>query len=182
MNIATISYRSLQAALYRVLNPLCERSSSAVKIACVPNGSEHRFVVLIDERWRHRVYSLLAERTSVTIPADAGPLNLSPQQAQEVGKLSCGARPTAGGAPRLRSRLRRLPDVRGDALEHTFRDLVVELQQHRLVIRRLRLQVDLDTPYPRREIRAHEHEIAAIGRPRRVEDAESRWMRHPAVR
>lgn len=121
MNIATLSYRSLQAGLYRVLNPLCERSGSAVKIACVPNGSEHRFVVFIDERWRHRVYSLLAERTSVAIPADAGPLNLSPQQAQEVAKLTLelDLQPALDTPPSHPPQ--KVADVRGDAREPTFR-------------------------------------------------------------
>jgi hypothetical protein len=94
-----------------------------VRIAVVPNGTEYRFVVLIDERWRSEVYSLIAERTSISIPADGGPLNLSLQQARELSELGAEAEvlpevPVPATAPvRLP---RRMPDLRGGAIEHTF--------------------------------------------------------------
>jgi len=47
MSIATTTNRSLLAGLYRTLDPLCEETCDAVRIACVPNGTEHRFVVRI---------------------------------------------------------------------------------------------------------------------------------------
>lgn len=115
MSIATTTNRSLLAGLYRALDPLCEQTCDAVRIACVPNGTEHRFVVLIDERWRPGVYSLLAERTSIAIPADGGPLNLSAEQAHELGQLAPEhLEPRPVRAPR------RMPDLRGGAIEHTF--------------------------------------------------------------
>jgi hypothetical protein len=119
MSIATTTNRSLLAGLYRALDPLCEQTCDAVRIACVPNGTEHRFVVLIDERWRPGVYSLLAERTSIAIPADGGPLNLSAEQAQELGQLAPATAPEHIEPRPLRAP-RRMPDLRGGAIEHTF--------------------------------------------------------------
>jgi hypothetical protein len=134
MSIATTTNRSLLAGLYRALDPLCEETCDAVRIACVPNGAEHRFVVRIDERWRSDVYCLLAERTSVAIPADGGPLNLSAAEAHEVGQLAAvlvaerpmperpvADRPMADRVEPLPLRApRHMPDIRGGALEHTF--------------------------------------------------------------
>jgi hypothetical protein len=119
MSIATTNNRSLLAGLYRALDPLCEETCDAVRIACVPNGTEYRFIVLIDERWRPDVYNLLAERTNVAIPADGGPLNLSAAQAHEIGQLVPDAAP-ARIEPRPLRAPRHMPDLRGGALEHTF--------------------------------------------------------------
>ncbi|HXV06673.1 MAG TPA: hypothetical protein VD791_01475 [Burkholderiales bacterium] len=138
MSIATTTNRSLLAGLYRALDPLCEETCDAVRIACVPNGAEHRFIVRIDERWRPDVYCLLAERTSVAIPADGGPLNLSAAEAHEVAQLTTvlvaerpvperpadrplADRPMADRVEPLPLRTpRHMPDIRGGALEHTF--------------------------------------------------------------
>jgi hypothetical protein len=123
MSIATTTFRVLLGAMYRALDPLCEQTSSAVRIAVVPNGTEYRFVVLIDERWRSEVYSLIAERTSISIPADGGPLNLSLQQARELSELGADAEvlPEVPAPATASVRLpRRMPDLRGGAIEHTF--------------------------------------------------------------
>jgi hypothetical protein len=119
MSIATTTFRVLLGAMYRALDPLCEQTSSAVRIACVPNGTEYRFVVLIDERWRSEVYALVAERTNIPIPPDGGPLNLSLQQAREVSELA----PEVELLPEVLLPVRmprRMPDIRGGAIEHTF--------------------------------------------------------------
>jgi hypothetical protein len=138
MTIATTTNRSLMAGLYRALDPLCEETCDAVRIACVPNGAEHRFIVRIDERWRADVYCLLAERTSVALPADGGPLNLSAAEAHEVAQLATvlvaerpvpertadrplADHPIADRVEPLPLRApRHMPDIRGGALEHTF--------------------------------------------------------------
>ena len=143
MSMATTTNRSLLAGLYRALDPLCEETCDAVRIACVPNGAEHRFIVRIDERWRPDVYCLLAERSSIAIPADGGPLNLSAAEAHEVGQLAAvlmaerpiaehpmpdpmaerpmADRPMAERMEPLPLRApRHMPDIRGGALEHTF--------------------------------------------------------------
>ncbi len=138
MSMATTTNRSLLAGLYRALDPLCEETCDAVRIACVPNGAEHRFIVRIDERWRPDVYCLLAERSSIAIPADGGPLNLSAAEAYEVGQLAAvlmaerpiaehpmpdplADRPMAEHMEPLPLRApRHMPDIRGGALEHTF--------------------------------------------------------------
>jgi len=119
MSIATTTNRSLLAGLYRTLDPLCEETCDAVRIACVPNGTEHRFVVRIDERWRSDVYCLLAERTSISIPADGRPLNLSAAEAHESGQLAPAPMPERIEPLPLRAP-RHMPDIRGGALEHTF--------------------------------------------------------------
>jgi len=119
MSIATTTYRSLLGAIYRALDPLCEQTSGAVRIACVPNGTEYRFVILIDERWRSQVYGLLAERTSIPIPPDGGPLNLSLEQAREVSELAAEVEVKPAIARPVRMP-RRMPDLRGGAIEHTF--------------------------------------------------------------
>jgi len=139
MSIAMTTNRSLLAGLYRALDPLCEETCDAVRIACIPNGTEHRFIVRIDERWRPDVYCLLAERSSVAIPADGGPLNLSAAEAHEVCQLAplpvperamperpVAERPIADRPiperiePLPLRAPRHMPDIRGGALEHTF--------------------------------------------------------------
>lgn len=119
MSIATTTHRSLLGAMYRALDPMCEQTTAAVRIACVPNGTECRFVVLIEQRWRSEVYALLAERTSISTPPDGGPLNLSLQQAREVGELAAEVEMPAEVSHPVRMP-RRMPDIRGGAIEHTF--------------------------------------------------------------
>jgi hypothetical protein len=112
----TTSNRSVQAALYRALETLCNGSWSAVRIACVPNGTESRFMVRIEPEWRAEVYAYLAEHSDVRIPPDGSALNLSLEQAMQLGALH---------APVVSSELARAPrrmspDLTGDGLRHTF--------------------------------------------------------------
>jgi hypothetical protein len=96
MNISTTN-RAVITAMHRVLESLCGGDWSAVRVACVPNGIDYRFVASIDERWRPEVYEYLAARTDILIPADAGPLNLSTEQAVSLGQMQHpGQAETAG--------------------------------------------------------------------------------------
>ena len=79
--------RDVTAALYRVLEALCEGCWSAVRIACVPNGLEYRFLVRIEAAWRPQVYAYLAQHADIYVPADGGSLNLSAKEAKRVGQL-----------------------------------------------------------------------------------------------
>ena len=60
---------------------------------------------------------------------------------------------------------------------------IVEVEQHRLVVGEPRVEVDADLAHARRQILAHEDEIAAVGRLRvaMVVHAEGRLVRAPAV-
>lgn len=110
------SNRSVMAALYRALEELCNGSWSAVRVACVANGTEYRFVVRIEPEWRSRVYAHLAEHSPIRIPPDGGALNLSAEEAAQLAAV----RASASAVPAERA-LRRLPtDIRGEALRHTF--------------------------------------------------------------
>ena len=112
---AAVSNRSVMAALYRGLESLCNGSWSAVRVACVPNGTEHRFVVCIEPEWRNAVYSWLAEHSNVQIPADGGPLNLSAEEAVRLGEI-----PHPASTQSARTARRLASDVRGESLQHTF--------------------------------------------------------------
>ena len=90
MNISTTN-RAVITAMHRVLESLCDGDWSAVRVACVPNGIDYRFIASIDERFRCEVYEYLASRTDILIPADAGPLNLSIEQAVALGRMDLTA-------------------------------------------------------------------------------------------
>lgn len=91
MNISTTN-RAIITAMHRVLESFCGGDWAAVRVACVPNGLDYRFVASIEERWRPEVYELLAERTDILIPADGGPLNLSTEQAVALGAMELVAK------------------------------------------------------------------------------------------
>jgi hypothetical protein len=84
---AALSNRSVMAALYRAFESLCNGSWSAVRVACVPNGVESRFVVRIEPEWRSTVYAYLAEHSAVMIPPDGSALNLSAEEAVRLGAI-----------------------------------------------------------------------------------------------
>ena len=74
-----------------------------MRVACVPNGIEYRFWPPLKTQAPLRVCPL-AEHTAMPIPADGRPLNLSQEQAVELGRfdpekpsLQCLRR--AAGAP-----------------------------------------------------------------------------------
>jgi hypothetical protein len=68
MSIATTTNRSLLAGLYRALDPLCETWTGA-HCLCAQRYDTASGATSA----RSGVYCLLAERTSVAIPADGGP-------------------------------------------------------------------------------------------------------------
>jgi hypothetical protein len=109
------SNRSVMAALYRALEELCNGSWSAVRVACVPNGTEHRFVVRIEPEWRSTVYGYLAEHSPIQIPPDGGALNLSAEEAMLLGAAAAQPTTLPERAPRRMS-----TDIRGETLRHTF--------------------------------------------------------------
>ena len=76
------------SVLSRALETLCEGCWSAIRVACVPNGLEYRFLVRIEAPWRPDVYSYLAKHTKIWIPPDGGPLNLSMDEALHMGVLA----------------------------------------------------------------------------------------------
>jgi hypothetical protein len=115
MQMEAVSNRSVMAALYRALENLCNGSWSAVRVACVPNGTEHRFVVRIEPEWRSTVYAYLAEHSAISIPPDGGALNLSAEEAVQLGSVHGHASTTRERAPRRLS-----TDIRGETLRHTF--------------------------------------------------------------
>ena len=86
MNISAAN-RSVLTSMHRVLEQLCDGDWSAVRVACVPNGIEYRFLATVVDTRRPSVYGFLAEYTDMPIPADGGPLNLSEEQALELGQL-----------------------------------------------------------------------------------------------
>jgi hypothetical protein len=101
---AALSNRSVMAALYRAFESLCNGSWSAVRVACVPNGIESRFVVRIEPEWRNTVYAYLAEHSAVMIPPDGGALNLSAEEAVRLGAIhdaALGVAPPVGTAASL---------------------------------------------------------------------------------
>src|SRR5581483_3770913 len=93
MNISTTN-RAVMTAMHRILESLCGGDWSAVRVACVPNGIDYRFIACIGERWRPEVYEYLAARTDILIPADGGPLNLSIEQAVALGKMNLTSKST----------------------------------------------------------------------------------------
>jgi hypothetical protein len=113
---AAVSSRSVMAALYGALEGLCNGSWSAVRVACVLNGAENRFLVRIEPEWRTAVYTHLAQHSDIRIPPDGGPLNLSAEEAVRLGAMTAHA--PAASADRPARRLS--SDVRGDTLRHTF--------------------------------------------------------------
>lgn len=97
MNISAAN-RSVLSSMHRVLEQLCGGDWAAVRVACVPNGIEYRFLATVEDRRRSDVYGFLAEHTDVPIPIDGGPLNLSQDQAVELGKMDpAKAREEAAG-------------------------------------------------------------------------------------
>lgn len=113
------------SVLSRALETLCEGCWSAVRVACVPNGLEYRFVVRIEAPWRPDVYAYLAKHTEIWIPADGGPLNLSMEEALRMGdlaaKYSGDESPAAEPIQPTYREPRRIPSEHtGDALADTF--------------------------------------------------------------
>jgi hypothetical protein len=86
MNISAAN-RSVLTSMHRVLEQLCGGDWAAVRVACVPNGIEYRFLATVEVRRRPDVYGFLAEHTDMPIPIDGGPLNLSQDQAVELGQI-----------------------------------------------------------------------------------------------
>lgn len=101
MNISA-SNRSVMTAMHRVLEQLCGGDWGAVRVACVPNGIEYRFLATVEDRRRPYVYAFLAEHTAMPIPADGGPLNLSQEQAVELGRFD--PEKTVAAMPETRGR------------------------------------------------------------------------------
>ena len=118
------------SVLSRALETLCEGCWSAVRVACVPNGLEYRFLVRIEAPWRPDVYSYLAKHTRIWIPPDGGPLNLSMDEALRMGDLAAQYSNDEPAATQPEQRTyreptfrepRRIPaDLTGDALRDTF--------------------------------------------------------------
>jgi hypothetical protein len=113
------------SVLSRALETLCEGCWSAVRVACVPNGLEYRFMVRIEAPWRPDVYAYLAKHTKIWIPPDGGPLNLSLDEALRMGdlaaKYSGEEAAAAQPAPAPYREPRRIPaDLTGQALSDTF--------------------------------------------------------------
>ncbi len=118
------------SVLSRALETLCEGCWSAVRVACVPNGLEYRFLVRIEAPWRPDVYSYLAKHTKIWIPPDGGPLNLSMDEALRMGDLAAQyssdepvvapVGPTVHREPAYREPRRIPADLTGDALRDTF--------------------------------------------------------------
>lgn len=117
------------SVLSRALETLCEGCWSAVRVACVPNGLEYRFMVRIEAPWRPDVYAYLAQHTKIWIPPDGGPLNLSMDEALNMGALAArysgeetqepAAKPVHR-EPAYREPRRIPADLTGDALRDTF--------------------------------------------------------------
>jgi len=101
MNISAAN-RSVLTSMHRVLEQLCDGDWSAVRVACVPNGIEYRFLATVVDTRRPNVYGFLAEYTDMPIPADGGPLNLSEEQAVELGQLDPAKVRAAASAPPAR--------------------------------------------------------------------------------
>jgi hypothetical protein len=109
------------SVLSRALETLCEGCWSAVRVACVPNGLEYRFLVRIEAPWRPDVYAYLAKHTKIWIPPDGGPLNLSLAEALRMGDLAAQYSGEEAPTPAPVVRSRRIPaDLTGDALRDTF--------------------------------------------------------------
>jgi hypothetical protein len=118
------------SVLSRALETLCEGCWSAVRVACVPNGLEYRFLVRIEAPWRPDVYSYLAKHTKIWIPPDGGPLNLSMDEALRMGDLAAQyssdeaatLQPveTTYREPQFREPRHIPADLTGEALRDTF--------------------------------------------------------------
>jgi hypothetical protein len=106
------------------LERLCDGRPSAVRVACIPNGLEHRFFVRVEAPWRAEVYAFLAGRTRVRIPPDGGPLNLSLEEAQRVGQLvtECCRVEQSDTAQVSRRSQRQPPRMAGDRERAALRD------------------------------------------------------------
>jgi hypothetical protein len=116
--------RDVTVALQRIFEELCDGSLDAVRVVCVPNGIEYRFLVqIIEPAWQTRIYTYLARHTDISVLP--GPLNLSQEQALRLTGLGAERRdpdrvPEAPPAVERRG-FRRMPmDLTGDALRHTF--------------------------------------------------------------
>lgn len=90
----------VSSELCLALGTLCNGCSSAVRVACMPNGLEYRFFVRVEAPWRAEVYAYLAARTKVRIPPDGGPLNLSQKEALRTANSSPNAAATRNPTPR----------------------------------------------------------------------------------
>ncbi len=121
MNVSTAN-RSVLTAMHRALEQLCGGDWSAVRVACVPNGIEYRFLATVIDARRPEVYGLLAEHTDMPIPADGGPLNLSEEQAVELGQFDPAKVLAKAAAPRSprKSRAARDPQRTGTARYSTI--------------------------------------------------------------
>jgi hypothetical protein len=120
-----IRRRDVTVALQRVFEELCDGSQDAVRVVCVPNGIEFRFLVQIEPDWQTRVYTYLAKHTAIELLPDASPLNLSQEQALRLTGLGADRRNPARDSeepPAVERRaFRRMPmDITGDGLRHTF--------------------------------------------------------------
>ncbi|MCC7548064.1 MAG: hypothetical protein IT532_09890 [Burkholderiales bacterium] len=114
MNISAAN-RSVLTSMHRVLEQLCDGDWSAVRVACVPNGIEYRFLACVAEGRRPDVYGFLAVHTDMPIPVDGGPLNLSEEQAIELGQLDPAKALAAAAAPRARRAATRKSGGRSEA-------------------------------------------------------------------
>jgi len=108
MNISAAN-RNVLTSMHRVLEQLCEGDWAAVRVACVPNGIEYRFLATVDERRRPDVYGFLAEHTEMPIPIDGGPLNLSQDQAVELGLMDPAKTREATAVSRAKHASKRRP-------------------------------------------------------------------------
>jgi hypothetical protein len=109
------------SSLRFALGTLCEGNWSAVRVACVENGLEYRFLVRIEAPWRPAVYGYLAKHAAIWIPPDGGALNLSSEEALRIGQLA-GEESTPARPMHTRHREpRRIPsNLGGEALQDTF--------------------------------------------------------------
>jgi len=108
MNISAAN-RNVLTSMHRVLEQLCGGDWAAVRVACVPNGIEYRFLATVDERRRPDVYGFLAEHTEMPIPIDGGPLNLSQDQAVELGQIDPAKTREAAAGSRAKQPSKRRP-------------------------------------------------------------------------
>jgi hypothetical protein len=131
--MATRSENSrVTSSLCLALETLCEGCWSAIRVACVPNGLEYRFLVRIEAPWRPAVYGYLAKHAKIWIPPDGGPLNLSMEEALRIGQLVAQdsrlvaedsreeSTPTRPTHTRHREPRRMPKDLGGAALRDTF--------------------------------------------------------------
>lgn len=111
----------ISAELSIALGTLCLGCLPAVRIACVPSGLEHRFVVSVDAGWRAQVYTALAAH--IRIPPDAGPLNLSRREALRICEMAVAGESESAthvSRPHYRQPRRIALDLTDSALRETF--------------------------------------------------------------